>query len=603
MLGHEQDENVTINLQKNQGFNLENVEIREDYQEFTTRTVNLEDKVEPRTKKQTKAEKKYIDKLKKEIAQEEKERAEVMKKRQFVQQHQEQIDLGFEKPTYQFLMDKKWLYYYDNYDLNDVETAKLIEQELKDYSKIAKQRISDLKEEEAAQKKALKAEEKRKRMEEVRRRKKDAEDAKKQLLKDYRGEYSEKDGGIIGKYLAMMKQYQEETGFFHDGVITIQELKQYEDMIHGKQKQKKPFLKEFRKKIVHQMIVDHSFANVMSEYSDDYKMLAAQAQAEEKQLEYVANLPGQDKLAGASELKERERCRAELHKLRIAQEDNWRSRVNDEKVAERSWKQNVNFYGVTDFDSSIFEERAKLYDQEVFTSDTSRFLTEHDQSRGDESEIDEFRKRRNLKKLADKNGISLGDVAALTYDGQDRQFDSQAITDTTSKLILATGEIRELTKEEQKKMPEEKLAEHQKKLDERSNAYHEILDTISTWGQSLADDEEMKKLSQEPLGIPDRYYEEKSRHYIIDTMYKCDRMYHLMLTLSQCQMYHKLSKEQVMKFEETCHWLIGYHEWLTAHHTQMKAWDNYFGESEKARKDIPYDEMPKQMEKITHYFK
>ena len=605
MLRHGQDENVTINLQKNQGFNLDNVEIKDNYQTTETNTYYLNDVIDEKTRKKQAAEDaKLIKKVKKEMQQDEKERAMVEKKRKYVQQHQEQIDLGFEKPTYKYLMEKKWLSYYDKYDVHDPEQKKFFDQEMEEYSKTVKYQLADMKEKEAAAKKAIKAEEKRKKKEEILRQKKDEEKAKARLEKEYRGDYSEKDGGIIGKYLDMMKQYQDDTGFFHDGVITIKELKEYEDMIHGKQKQRKPFLKEFRSKLVHQMMVDHSFANVMSKYSDDYKMLAAAAQAEEKQLEYTANMSGQDKLASASEKKERERCREELRKLRIAQEDNWRSRVNDEKIAEKSWKKYVNPNGLTDFDSSIYEERANIYAKDVFSSsDRLHVGRSEDEARVDTALMDEFSHRRALKKAADKSGISIADAAALSYQNNEREFDSKAIEETTNKLILATGNVKELTKEEKKSMTKEQLSEHQKKLDARSEAYLGIVDSISVYGQTLSDNAEMKKLNEDPIGVPERYYSEKSREFITDNMYKCDRLFHLMERLANCQMYKKLTMEQVLKFEETCHWLIGYHEWLMAHHKQMKAWDNYFREDDEARKDIPYDLMPRQMEKITHYFK
>ncbi|MBQ7507102.1 MAG: hypothetical protein IJT05_07215 [Lachnospiraceae bacterium] len=206
-------------------------------------------------------------------------RQRVLKKEQSAGSSEEDPENRIGPDTdYDYLIDKKWLYYYDKYNLMDAETREYVEKAMHEYS------------------------------------------AELRSLERARREES-----------------QEEAAYFHDGAVTIQELKQYESRIHGRTRRGDKWMKAFRQKLVQQMMIDRSFAQVLTENTSEYALLEVRAAQQLRELEFTANVYGLEKVANCVGRKERERTREDLRRLHAASEAAWRQSVNDEGAAKVRW--------------------------------------------------------------------------------------------------------------------------------------------------------------------------------------------------------------------------------------------------------------------------
>lgn len=410
-------------------------------------------------------------------------------------------------------------------------------------------------------------EEERKRLEEARleRQRREEEAVKRRAAHEQEYMGSE---GIIERSIASQDYYQQETGFVHDGLITMSELREYEGEIHKRKEINKPFIKSFRQKVTEMMMVDKTFANVMTEYSPGYKNLAKAAKKREEKLEWKANVSGLNKAIHCVGKKERQKAREDLQKLREARESRWRTPFSGDEDTKK-WRRGVS--GLVDgirfgdvFDESgdycrKIAQAAGTYDA---FSDVERAPLQHEYSK--------------VLKQADELKISTSDVVALTYENPTRRVQWQDVLEDTKTVIQAMTDEKVLSE----------LTEH-----------------FRDFGENLLEDEFISKLSEQNEGIPRAFLDGNVRDSVVDRMKQCDHIYSLMHTLSHSPAYSKLTKGEKRVFEEARSWAVGNYKYLKAAGLQLKAWNKYYNTPKEKRESIPPEERPRPLDPVASYYK
>ncbi|MCR5404443.1 MAG: hypothetical protein K6E91_11595 [Butyrivibrio sp.] len=384
--------------------------------------------------------------------------------------------------------------------------------------------------------------------------------------KEFMGEGN--NAGLIERSIARQDYYQQETGFVHDGLITMTELREYEAEIHKKKEASKPFIKSFRHKVTEMMMVDKRFANVMTEYSPEYKKLAKAAKKQEEKLEWKANVSGLNKAVHCVGKKERDKARNDLKKLREARESRWRTPFSGDEETKK-WRKEVcgvaeglRFEDIFDQTGDYCREIANAAGTHDAFSDVERAPLQHEYSK--------------VIKKADKLKISTSDVISLTYENPTRRVQWQDVLEDTKLVINAyTDKV----------------------------ALSELSVSLRDFGEQLRNDEFISKLRDEDSGIPDAFLDGNVRDSVWDRMKQCDHIYSLLHTLSHSPAYDKLSKEEKLVFEEARSWAVGNYRYLKAAFEQLKAWNHYYNTPKEKRDDIPPEKRPRPLDPMASYYK
>lgn len=289
-----------------------------------------------------------------------------------------------------------------------------------------------------------------------------------------------------------IKEYQEDlkTGYSHDGMVTLQELRQHAGQINSKGKKSDQFMKVFCRNIVSQMMIDQTFAGVLSKQSKEYELLAKEAEEPAPGLSCSVNIPAMEKVSNCVGRKERERVREDLKKHRRKAGEAWLLQLDKGGDAGMRWKETVSTDQLLPDPKSPSLSTESANDTADFVSETAGRILDYGRTLYENSYV--------KKLLQSQDGAS-----DVYLDREMRSF----IADAKAKCAYCSGLLDRM-----KQSPEfEKLAEeeqlHIREADRWITGYgrwfaaHEK--QIRSWDRYFgAAERERKRIPYEELPMP-----------------------------------------------------------------------------------------------------
>ena len=385
----------------------------------------------------------------------------------------------------------------------------------------------------------------------------------------------------IAKHLKENAFYQEETGFVHDGMISIGELINYEQQIRVRGRAMTPELKKFRNRVAETMMVDHSFAKMMSTYSPKYEKIRKEAKEEKKNLEWKANVSGFSKVIHAVGKEERAAARQRLADLERTKQRIYREPYDTDKDAAE-WLEKGSFYDIM-----------KKSEIKKTAEEAAEGMTRGSYYGKDQRMVERFSHAYKYgQKLAPKledAGLSLTDAVSLLYTtekgitlGSNNGSDWIDVMDHAEKMLRACGVQGEGTQEEQLK------------------AFVDVTNESHSWYESLYQTKLIQDLAGSD-GDPLIYREPRNAMLISKYWDQSTGLSRILTRMKNSHIYKELDTDQKNEFDAIYFEIMGLQQWLGAHADNILAWNDYYYTDRNAEKIMDESIMPKKVRKLSAY--